>query len=61
MFRLSLFTTLLVLFMALAGIAAPVALQSPDRSPMGLVAPAIEARDESHVLEKRRSGKVSRS
>jgi hypothetical protein len=61
MFRLSFFTTLFVLFVALAAVAAPTPLQSPETSEVEVTAPEIEARDETHTLEKRKTGKVSPS
>lgn len=59
MFRLSFFTTVFVLFMALAAIAAPSAIQTSDAPATNVTTSAIEARDELHTLEKRRTGKVS--
>jgi hypothetical protein len=57
MFRLSFVTTLLVLFMALAVLAAPSAIRA--EIPTNVTISAIESRDETRTLEKRRTGKVS--
>ncbi|KAB5595695.1 putative effector protein [Ceratobasidium theobromae] len=59
MFRLSFFTVLLAFFMALATFAAPVPAPTPDISVAEVVAPEIEARDESSILEKRRTGRAT--
>lgn len=56
----SLFTAFFVLFMTLAVIAAPIAVESPESPVAEVAARFVEDGSESHVLEKRRNGKVSR-
>lgn len=55
----SFFTTLFVLFMALMVIATPIPVESAEAPVAEVAARAIEDSTELHVLEKRRTGKVS--